>query len=320
VACRRVSCQVANGDKMQHCMATLLVLLLFQFTSAEQIFIGNREFTGPVSGSGALLKVGLEPLVQALGLESKYDSGGWIVSRNGIDEQATGRSGTVLVEGTYIALETGPEGPMVNLSTFLAPLSMEAESNSALGIVDVKEVRGKSTSTALSSGGMAGPKKVVMQYYEALRHFPAITSFKELANARKVTRSFRTMVKDMKPLVTPEMLVSMEENQRVLTERVTKLGRITRGLTEEQLKAELAKDPRVKDFFDRFFNMTKVISWMRPASLEEEIDGSQATVFVTLPERHGEVPDPVAVSLVKIQDKWLIDRIDGKRVGTGFLD
>lgn len=292
-----------------------LFLLVLQPCLGDELYIKNREFKGPASGSGASLQVGLEALIQALGLQSRKDSGGWLVSRQSIGSELSTVPGLVTVEGVTVPLLDNPEGPMVNLADFLKPLSMEVVSNPALGVLDVREVRDSAKTAALSSGGISGPKKVVMQYYEALQHFPEMTSISDMTNAREVTRGFRDMMNEMRPLVTQKMLAGMEENHKDVIKRSVQLSQIASRMGQKKVEAELEADPKLRAFLQKFFDFTRMVSWMRPVALEEQVDGGTAIVRVTLPNRNGKTPDPIAVSLVKVREKWLIDMIDGKRLG-----
>ncbi|MBN9420341.1 MAG: hypothetical protein J0I12_33140 [Candidatus Eremiobacteraeota bacterium] len=143
---------------------TLLALTLVAASclplAAEPVFVRNKPFKGPSSGSGAALMVGLKEIAEALELTVVEKNGGFLVNT----EEGEPKDGEVLVGGKPVASAPGDAGVTVNLKEFVEAAGMVYRPNKSMGTIDVsKGSAAGSKSTAGAALGAPGVAVVVQQ-------------------------------------------------------------------------------------------------------------------------------------------------------------
>lgn len=309
-------------------LSLLLLLCLFAApltAAAEELFINNRPFEGPVEGYGEGLQVGLEAISQALGLTLRRSGLGWLATVEPESEQGADLcdSNRVVVEGVVVEIAHGVEGPMVSLARFIEPLAYEMVPNPTLGVIDLNSTEKGGMGLTLSSKGMQGPMKATMRYFEAFRHFPAFHKLGDFRDQSRLAKGFRDMFNEMKQVVVPSFRERLEERQQALSQRLRDVARAFNRVSDERIEREFARRPRLKNFMDRFIAWTAGVSWSRPHKIDEiSNDGHRAVVKVTFPLRHV-MRDHVEyhevnVELVKYGDEWLIESVGGQQAGSAL--
>ena len=128
--------------------------------SAEPVYVRNKPFKGPASGSGAALMVGLKEIAEALELTVVEKNGGFLVH----SEEGEPKEGEVLVGGKPVASAPGEAGVTVNLKEFVEAAGMVYRPNKAMGTIDVsKGAASGSKPTAGAPQGAAGVATVIQQ-------------------------------------------------------------------------------------------------------------------------------------------------------------
>jgi hypothetical protein len=118
-----------------HVLTTIfLSLIVLGSVSAQELYIRNDPFEGPVAGSGADLLVGLTELAEALEFEFREADGVYFLD----DTQAAGAvAGDVVIEGQALKSSPGESGPMVNLKSFAELAGLRYVLNRELGTIDI---------------------------------------------------------------------------------------------------------------------------------------------------------------------------------------
>jgi hypothetical protein len=140
--------------------ATALAALLCVPLSAEPIYVRNKPFQGPASGSGAAIMVGLKEICEVLELPIVEKNGGFLVS----SEEGEPDYGEVLVGGKAVTSAPGDAGVTVNLKEFVEAAGMVYRTNKSLGTIDIS--KGAASGSKASAGvppGAAGVATVIKQ-------------------------------------------------------------------------------------------------------------------------------------------------------------
>ena len=115
-------------------MFLLFLMLLFcQPCFAQDVYISNHLFKGPVSESGAQMKVGLRELATALDLSFEEKDGLWVFEGSEIPQ---GADKGIVIEGKVLEYSEGDGGPMVNLKEFAEAAGLTYRTNSDLATID----------------------------------------------------------------------------------------------------------------------------------------------------------------------------------------
>lgn len=121
---------------------------------AEEVYVGNRPFKGPVSGTGLETWVGAAELARAMGLEMKESGGVWIAGEGAAPEGTP--PGSVVFAGKLVQSRVDSSGsPMVHLKSAADALGAVVRVNQAMGTLDVNRPVARTTPVA-SGGGVAG--------------------------------------------------------------------------------------------------------------------------------------------------------------------
>ena len=135
---------------------TVVALALASSTvaRAEEVYVGNRPFQGPVSGAGLETWVGAAELAKAMGLELKDSGGVWIAGDAPAPEGTP--PGSVVFAGKLVQSRVEASGrPMVHLKSAADALGAVVRLNKALGTLDVNRPVARTTPVS-SGGGVAG--------------------------------------------------------------------------------------------------------------------------------------------------------------------
>lgn len=128
--------------------------------AAEPIFVRNKPFKGPASGSGAALRVGLKEIAEALELSVVEKNGGFLVN----SEDGEPKEGEVLLGGKAVTSAPGEAGVTVNLKEFVEAAGMVYRPNKAMGTIDVsKGSANGSKGGAVAAQGAPGVATVIKQ-------------------------------------------------------------------------------------------------------------------------------------------------------------
>lgn len=127
----------------------LLVLALTASLAAEPIYVRNRPFKGPASGSGPAIVVGLKEMAEALELRLVEKNGGYLIET----EEGEPKEGEVLVNGKSLSSTPGETGPTVNLKEFAEAAGLVYRPNKSMGTIDVS--KGAATGSKTSAPGLA---------------------------------------------------------------------------------------------------------------------------------------------------------------------
>jgi len=110
--------------------------------SAEDVFIANRPFQGPVSGSGADTYVGAGALAKALGVNLVRVQGSWVAGSASIP--AGTPAGSVVFAGKVVPSRGGPGGaPLVHLKSAAEALGYVVRLNPQMKAIDVNRAVAK---------------------------------------------------------------------------------------------------------------------------------------------------------------------------------
>lgn len=103
---------------------------------ADEVYVGNRPFKGPVAGSGAETYVGAEALASMLGLPAKQVEGVLVLGEGAAP--AGTAAGTVVLNGKVLPCRAGSNGALlVHLKSAAEALGAVMRVNKDLGTVDV---------------------------------------------------------------------------------------------------------------------------------------------------------------------------------------
>lgn len=127
----------------------LLVLALAASLAAEPIYVRNRPFKGPASGSGANIVVGLKEMAAALELKLVEKNGGYLIET----EEGEPKEGEVLVNGKSLTSTAGETGPTVNLKEFAEAAGLVYRPNKSMGTIDIS--KGAASGSKSSAPGLA---------------------------------------------------------------------------------------------------------------------------------------------------------------------
>jgi thiol-disulfide isomerase/thioredoxin len=109
---------------------------------AEDVFIANRPFQGPVSGSGADTFVGAAALAKALGANLVRSQGSWVAGSASVPAGTPG--GSVVFAGKVVPSRGGPGGaPMVHLKSAAEALGYVVRVNPQMKSIDVNRAVAK---------------------------------------------------------------------------------------------------------------------------------------------------------------------------------
>lgn len=123
-------------------LALLLSFLGALPCAADELYVRNRPFKGPMAGAGLKMEAGLALLVEAVGLKVESVNGGlYVAGPKGRSESGvalvTG-AGVVVVGDTVVPARTDAAGNvMVPVKAFADALGLLAAANKDLGTVDV---------------------------------------------------------------------------------------------------------------------------------------------------------------------------------------
>lgn len=141
-------------------LAITLAAALCTGLPAEPIYVRNKPFKGPASGSGAAIMVGLKEIAEALELPLVEKNGGFLVN----SEEGEPQDGEVLVGGKPVASAPGDAGITVNLKEFVEAAGMVYRPNKSLGTIDISKGAASGTKTSASvSPGAPGVATVIKQ-------------------------------------------------------------------------------------------------------------------------------------------------------------
>ena len=122
---------------------------------AEEVYVGNRPFKGPVSGAGLETWVGAAELAKALGLELKESGGIWIAGEAPAPEGTP--KGSVVFAGKLVQSRVDSSGqPMVHLKSAADALGAVVRLNKEMGTLDVNRPVARTTPVSSGGGGVAG--------------------------------------------------------------------------------------------------------------------------------------------------------------------
>jgi hypothetical protein len=127
----------------------LLILALTAGLAAEPIYVRNRPFKGPASGSGAAMVVGLKEMAAALELKLVEKNGGYLIDT----EEGEPKEGEVLVNGKSLSSTPGETGPTVNLKEFAEAAGLVYRPNKAMGTIDI--AKGAATGSKAAGSSLA---------------------------------------------------------------------------------------------------------------------------------------------------------------------
>lgn len=119
-------------------VAAVLLALALGATAvqADEVYLGNKPFKGPVAGAGADTYVGAEALATQLGLPVKQAEGVLVVGEGAVP--AGTAAGSVVVNGKVVPSKAGKDGaPMVHLKSVADALGAVMRVNKEMGTVDV---------------------------------------------------------------------------------------------------------------------------------------------------------------------------------------
>lgn len=123
---------------MMLAMAAVLLALALGGTAvrADEVYVGNKLFKGPVAGAGAETYVGVEALATALGLPVQKSEGILVVGEGAVP--AGTATGSVVVNGQVVPCKAGKDGaPMVHLKSTADALGAVMRVNKDMGTVDL---------------------------------------------------------------------------------------------------------------------------------------------------------------------------------------
>ncbi len=130
-------------------LASLLVVAVLMGSLpalADDVFIANRPFQGPVSGSGAATYVGAAALAKALGFNLVPAQGSWVAGPGAVP--AGTPAGSVVMAGKVIPSRPGPGGaPMVHLKTAAEALGYVVRVNPQMKAIDINRAMARVTPT-----------------------------------------------------------------------------------------------------------------------------------------------------------------------------
>lgn len=119
-------------------VTALLLALALGATAvrADEVYVGNKPFKGPVTGAGADTYVGVEALATMLGLPVQQTEGVLVVGEGAVP--AGTATGSVVVNGKVVPCKAGKDGaPMVHLKSAADALGAVMRVNKDMGTVDV---------------------------------------------------------------------------------------------------------------------------------------------------------------------------------------
>jgi thiol-disulfide isomerase/thioredoxin len=109
---------------------------------ADDIFVSNRPFQGPISGSGGDTYVGAAALAKALGTNLVRAQGSWVAGAASVPAGTPG--GSVVFAGKVIPSRGGPGGaPMVHLKSAAEALGYVVRVNPQMKSIDVNRAVAK---------------------------------------------------------------------------------------------------------------------------------------------------------------------------------
>ncbi|GEM_PF-1929261 len=110
--------------------------------SAEEVFITNRPFQGPVNGTGADTYVGAAALAKALGVNLVRVQGSWVAGSASVP--AGTPAGSVVFAGKVLPSRGGPGGaPLVHLKSAAEALGYVVRVNPQMRTIDVNRAVAK---------------------------------------------------------------------------------------------------------------------------------------------------------------------------------
>ena len=142
-------------------LAGLLLLGSFTAVSADQLYVRNRPFKGPVKRSDGRIWVDLKTFAAAIGANLvETPEGGTVVTLGDAPAEQTAAAGKVFIGGEETETQASSDGVMVPLDVASKLLGARVTPNKAMGIIDVNLVAAKPASkgqTADSGASATGP-------------------------------------------------------------------------------------------------------------------------------------------------------------------
>lgn len=124
-------------------LGLFLVALSFTPAAAEQVYVRNRAFKGPVQGSGKSIKIGMKAFAEAMGLAVTEQGGAFFVHPRevaGNDFGIISDPGAVYVVGKRVDADPGAAGDMlISLWQAAEAAGFRAQANASLGTIDVNK-------------------------------------------------------------------------------------------------------------------------------------------------------------------------------------
>lgn len=139
-------------------IASVILLGSITTVSADQLYVRNRPFKGPVKKSDGRIWVDLKSFAAAIGANLvETPEGGTLVTLGDAPGEQTAGAGKVFIGGEEAETQASPDGVMVPLDTASKLLGARVTPNKAMGIIDVNLVAAKpaKSQTSESSGSAA---------------------------------------------------------------------------------------------------------------------------------------------------------------------
>lgn len=145
---------------MKNLLSITIAAILCTGLLAEPIYVRNKPFKGPASGSGAAMMVGLKEIAEALELPLLEKNGGFLVN----SEDGEPKEGEVLVGGKAVASVPGDSGPTVNLKEFVEAAGLVYRPNKAMGTIDISKAAASGNKAVVTAApGAPGVATVIKQ-------------------------------------------------------------------------------------------------------------------------------------------------------------
>jgi thiol-disulfide isomerase/thioredoxin len=146
-------------------LAGLLLIGSIQAASADQLYVRNRIFKGPVKKSDGRIWVDLKTFAQAMGANLvELPEGGTVVTMGDAPSEQTAAAGKVVIAGEETETQPGPDGLMVPLDVASKLMGARVIPNKAIGTIDVSlgvassSPKGQVSSTkGATSAAVTGP-------------------------------------------------------------------------------------------------------------------------------------------------------------------